>query len=70
MYPKAQLFKRQGAGRTSTIRTVPVLIATMVGLAAGCSLHYDQQTDGQTLDLEVMRPVPVNRTTTEQEPKR
>lgn len=41
------------------------LLASLVALGAtcvgGCSVHYDQQVDGQTLDVEVMRPVPVNR---------
>lgn len=48
-------------------------LAALVALAAtcgpaGCSLHYDQQVDGQTLDLEVMRPVPVNRQSDKEEP--
>lgn len=49
------------------------LLAALVALGAtcvaGCSLHYDQQVDGQTLDLEVMRPVPVNRTIPDERPR-
>lgn len=51
------------------IGPVLVLIASLAGPATGCSLHYDQQVDGQTLDLEVMRPVPVNRPATDKESK-
>lgn len=38
------------------------LAALALTCTPACSVHYDQQVDGQTLDIEVMRPVPVNRT--------
>lgn len=53
--------------------TLEAALAALVTLGAacvgGCSLHYDQQVDGQTLDIEWMRPVPVNRQTAEKEPQ-
>lgn len=34
-------------------------VLALAALITGCSLHYTQTTDGQTLDIEVLRSVPV-----------
>lgn len=36
-------------------------LVVALACTTACSLHYDQQADRQTLDVEAMRPIPVNR---------
>jgi len=45
------------------LKSVLILAAAVLVVLAGtaCSLHYVQSTDGQVLDLEILRAVPVNQ---------
>lgn len=42
------------------IKISSIMLIFLVACASGCSLHYNQQADSQTLDIEVMRPVTVS----------
>ena len=51
--------------REPSFRMLLILLASATVLSVislGCSLHYSQGVDGQTLDVEVLHRVRVSRT--------
>lgn len=54
-------------------KTWVLMLATaafVVVASAACSLHYHQQADSQTLDIEVMRPTSAAGSADQVNPKR
>jgi len=51
----------------STLERLAILLALIILVAIailGCSLHYHQQADSQDLDVEILRPAPIQQPNT------